>query len=95
MLCVYIRARLQSGNVVCRKQFLLIVIGKAGRNCRKFQSMFEPNRFVVYQQLFFDQCLLTVGGDQYRAQKQLSGAGRFGGGGEHGQASGAANVKLT
>ena len=93
MLCVYIGALQKSGIVVCQKQFQAFVVGKLGRNYKKFQSMSGPNRCAVSLQLFFDQYSLTAGDDWFQAQKLLSGAGQFRGSGECVLSSGAVSVK--
>ena len=93
MLCVYIGALQKSGIVVCQKQFQAFVVGKLGRNYKKFQSMSGPNRCAVSLQLFFDQYSLTAVVARYQAQKQLGGRGRFVGDEEHGLANGVGSAK--
>ena len=93
MLCVYIGALQKSGIVVCQKQFQAFVVGKLGRNYKKFQSMSGPNRCAVSLQLSFDLYSSTAGKDRYQAQKLLIGAGLFRGGGECVLSSGAGSVE--
>ena len=82
MRCVYIGALQKSGIVVCQKQFQAFVVGKLGRNYKKFQSLSGPNRCAVSLQLFFDQYSLTAVVARCQAQ-QLGEGGRFGCDGEH------------
>ena len=93
MLCVYIGALQKSGIVVCQKQFQAFVVGKLGRNYKKFQSLSGPNRCAVSLQLSFDLYSSTAGKDRYQAQKLLIGAGLFRGGGECVLSSGAGSVE--
>ena len=67
MLCVYIGALQKSGIVVCQKQFQAFVVGKLGRNYKKFQSMSGPNRCAVSLQLSFDLYSSTAGKDRFES----------------------------